>query len=160
MYVKCTNKNCPIDAILMSTHNIQFHDKIRKFTKYLFSWAVERISQSLKNGFEWGMVNKPSVFQLLRFELLRFECIYQFQWHFLENVQNIGNIGGLKKCRKILKNIGTSWQPAYPSNSVIQRLWCTNLNKISDLLSWDRSLSPLTTPIPTGALKTKPDIIA
>ena len=37
LYVKCTHQNCLNEAILMSTHNIQFHDKIRKFLKYLFS---------------------------------------------------------------------------------------------------------------------------
>ena len=45
------------EAIIMSTHNIQFHDKIR-------------ISLGLKNEFELAMVNEPSVF-----ELLRFDCI-------------------------------------------------------------------------------------
>ena len=31
LYVECTHKNCFDEAILMSTHNIQFHDEIRKF---------------------------------------------------------------------------------------------------------------------------------
>ena len=30
LYVECTHKNRLDEAILMSTHNIQFHDKIRK----------------------------------------------------------------------------------------------------------------------------------
>ena len=30
LYVKCTHKNRLDEPILMSTHNIQFHDKIRK----------------------------------------------------------------------------------------------------------------------------------
>ena len=31
LYIECTHKN-PLDkAMLMSTHNIQFHDKIRNF---------------------------------------------------------------------------------------------------------------------------------
>ena len=55
-------------AILMSTHNIHFHDKVRKFTKnwtkYLFSWAIGRISQGLKNEFEEATVNEPWVFKL------------------------------------------------------------------------------------------------
>ena len=29
-YVECTHSNCHNEAILMSTHSIQFHDKIRK----------------------------------------------------------------------------------------------------------------------------------
>ena len=37
-YVECTHSNRLNEAILMSTHNIQFHDKIRKnVPKYLFS---------------------------------------------------------------------------------------------------------------------------
>ena len=52
----------------MSTHNIQFHDKIRKLLKYLFSWATGRVSQGLKNEFELAMVNEPSVFELLNFD--------------------------------------------------------------------------------------------
>ena len=33
-YVECTNLNCLSEAVLIiSTHNIQFHDKIRKFLK-------------------------------------------------------------------------------------------------------------------------------
>ena len=50
----------------MSTHNIHFHDKIRKFP-YLFSLAIGRISYRLKNVFELAVVNEPSVFVLLRF---------------------------------------------------------------------------------------------
>ena len=49
----------------MSTHNIQFHDKIKKILKYLFSSAIGRISLGLKNEFELAMVNEPS----------RFDCI-------------------------------------------------------------------------------------
>ena len=30
-YVECAHKNRLSEAILMSTHNIQFHDKLRKF---------------------------------------------------------------------------------------------------------------------------------
>ena len=55
----------------MSTHNLQFHDKIRKkFFKYLFSWAIRRNLQELKNKFELAVVNKP-----LTLELLRLDCI-------------------------------------------------------------------------------------
>ena len=37
LYVECTYKNRLDEAILMNTHNIQFHDKIRKIPKFLFS---------------------------------------------------------------------------------------------------------------------------
>ena len=50
----------------MSTHNIQLHDKIRIFFKYLFSKAIRRISQGLKNEFELAIVNEPSGFEPLR----------------------------------------------------------------------------------------------
>ena len=53
----------------MSTHNIQFHDKKKKIRKYMVSGAYGRISQGLKNKFQSAMANKPS-----RFELLRFDC--------------------------------------------------------------------------------------
>ena len=55
----------------MSTHNVQFRDKIRNFPKYLFSCAIGRIMCGLKNEFELAMVNEPSVV-----ELLRFDCIW------------------------------------------------------------------------------------
>ena len=50
----------------MSTHNKQFHDEIENFLNYLFSWAIGRILQGLKNEFELAMVKEPSVFELLR----------------------------------------------------------------------------------------------
>ena len=44
LYIECTHYNRIDEVILMSTHNIQFHDKIRKkISKYLFSWAIGRI---------------------------------------------------------------------------------------------------------------------
>ena len=52
----------------MSTHSIQFHDKIRKFPNYLFSWAIGRILWGLQTEFESAMVNEPSVFELLKFD--------------------------------------------------------------------------------------------
>ena len=55
----------------MSTHNNQFHDEIIKKKNLLFYFvAIGRTSQGLKNEFELATVNKPSVF-----ELLRFDCI-------------------------------------------------------------------------------------
>ena len=67
-------------AILMSTHNILFHDKYEKkkksknIPKYLFSLAVGRISYWLKNEFEFATVNESSVF-----ESFRFYCMYTQQ---------------------------------------------------------------------------------
>ena len=60
----------------MSTHNVQFRDKIRNFPKYLFSCAIRSISWGLKNEFELVMVNEPSVI-----ELLRFDCICNLELH-------------------------------------------------------------------------------
>ena len=38
LYVECTHLNRLDEVVLMSTHNIQFHDKIRKkIPKYLLS---------------------------------------------------------------------------------------------------------------------------
>ena len=54
----------------MSTHNIQFHDEIKKILLFFYFVAIGRTSQGLKNKFELAMVNEPSVF-----ELLRFDCI-------------------------------------------------------------------------------------
>ena len=57
----------------MSTHNIHFHDKIRKMLEiylnifFIFYCAIGRISQGLKNEFELAMVNEPSVFESLKF---------------------------------------------------------------------------------------------
>ena len=56
--------------ILMSTHNIYFHDKIRIFSqnipKNLFSLAIGRMSLELENDFESYTVNEQSVFESLR----------------------------------------------------------------------------------------------
>ena len=46
----------------MSMHNLQFHDKIK------ISLNVCFLEQGLKNEFGLIMVNKPSVFELLRFD--------------------------------------------------------------------------------------------
>ena len=40
-------RDCLEEAILMNTHNMQFHDKILK-SAYLFSGAIQRISVELK----------------------------------------------------------------------------------------------------------------
>ena len=53
----------------MSTHNIHFHNKIRKFPLsicFLELWELFR--RDSKTKFESAMVNEPSVFELLRFD--------------------------------------------------------------------------------------------
>ena len=56
----------------MSTHNIQFHDKIRKNPLIIrFLELSEEISYGLKNVFELAMVNEPSMFELLWFDCIK-----------------------------------------------------------------------------------------
>ena len=52
----------------MSRTTYNFMTKEEHFHKYLFSGAIGRIWQGLKNEFESAMVNEPSVFELLRFD--------------------------------------------------------------------------------------------
>ena len=54
----------------MSTHNIQFHDKIRKLPEIFVFLSYRKNFLRLKNEFELAMVNEPSVF-----EPSRFDCI-------------------------------------------------------------------------------------
>ena len=54
----------------MSTYNIQFHDKIRKFPEIFVFLRYRKNFVGLKNKFESAMVNEPS-----GFELLRFDCV-------------------------------------------------------------------------------------
>ena len=57
----------------MSTHNKQFHDKIRKKSVNIcFLELTEKLRRASKNEFELAMVNEPSVF-----ELSRFDCIFE-----------------------------------------------------------------------------------
>ena len=53
----------------MSTHNIYFMIKYENCLKISInnSLAIKRISKRLKNEFKLAMVNKPTVFELLRF---------------------------------------------------------------------------------------------
>ena len=57
----------------MSTHSIQFHDKIKKNPKMLVFWkkTSEEFCRNSKNELELSMVNEP-----LMFELLRFDCTF------------------------------------------------------------------------------------
>ena len=57
----------------MSTHNIQFRDKIRKFPLVFVFWSFWKNFVVTQNEFELVMLNKPSVF-----ELLRFNCIEKY----------------------------------------------------------------------------------
>ena len=52
----------------MSTHNIQFHEKVS--LTFCFLELAKEFCRDSKNEFELAMVNEPSVF-----ELLRFDCI-------------------------------------------------------------------------------------
>ena len=59
----------------MSTHNIQFHDQIRKFPWiFVFLSYRENFVGTQKNEFALAMVNEPSAF-----ELLRFDCVIILQ---------------------------------------------------------------------------------
>ena len=56
------------DTILKITHNIHFHDKIRKHLtnpNYFFSWAIGKIYSGLKNEFESSKKNEPSITEVL-----------------------------------------------------------------------------------------------
>ena len=59
----------------MSTHNIQFHDKIRKF---FLNICFLELSE-LKNEFESAMVNQPSVFELSRLDCMSNNATYDSQ---------------------------------------------------------------------------------
>ena len=50
----------------MSTHNIQFHDKIRKFTLYIC--FLELSGEFRQKRVRITMVNEPSVFEPSRFD--------------------------------------------------------------------------------------------
>ena len=53
----------------MSTHNIQLHDRVRKFHQN-FNICFLKLSEEFagtKTEFESAMVNEPSMFELLRF---------------------------------------------------------------------------------------------
>ena len=52
----------------MSTHNIQFHDKIRKFPQIFVFMSYRKNFVWTNNEFESSMVNEPSLFELLRFD--------------------------------------------------------------------------------------------
>ena len=52
----------------MSTHNIQFHDKIRNCPEVFVFLRCRKNFMGLKNEFELAMVNESSMFELLRFD--------------------------------------------------------------------------------------------
>ena len=54
--------------ILMSTHNIQFHNEIRK--PLIFVFLIYR--KNFVGSQKLSMVNEPSVFELLRFDCSSF----------------------------------------------------------------------------------------
>ena len=72
------------EAILMSTHNIQFLAEKNIFL-IIFPWVIGRTSQGIKNEFELAMENDP-----LMFELLRFDCsslFYSTQWFYEQTMK-------------------------------------------------------------------------
>ena len=52
----------------MSTHNIQFYDKIS--LNICFLQVAEEFRWDSKNEFELAMANEPLVFKLLRFDCI------------------------------------------------------------------------------------------
>ena len=69
----------------MSTHNIQFHHKIRTFPKYLFFWSYRKNFVGTKNEFELAMVNEPSVFEPLGF----YYCFFFFYYYYYCKGDNV-----------------------------------------------------------------------
>ena len=65
----CSHENCLIEAILMSTqiYHFQFKKEITITLNYPKSAANWQVSFGLKNKFETAVVNKPSVFEPLKF---------------------------------------------------------------------------------------------
>ena len=60
----------------MSTHNIQFQDKIKLPLNICFLELSEEFRT--KNEFKLTMVNEPSVFELLRFNCICLACMEVF----------------------------------------------------------------------------------
>ena len=68
-YFVCSHENRLDEAILMRTHNISFSIKKKKkiTLNYPKSAAMGFCAKGLKKEFETAVVNKPSVFQPLKF---------------------------------------------------------------------------------------------
>ena len=71
MYIVCSNENCLIEAILISTHNLPFSiqkkkKKKRKSPKIILNLQLREVSKGLKNEFETVVVNEPSMFEPLK----------------------------------------------------------------------------------------------
>ena len=60
----------------MSAHNIQFHDKIRKFPYVFVFLSYRKNFLRTHKRFELAMVNEPSVFELLRFDCINTGVFY------------------------------------------------------------------------------------
>ena len=56
----------------MSTLNIQFQDKIRKFPEIFIFLSYRKNFLGLKNEFELAIVNEPSVFEPSRFDCMSY----------------------------------------------------------------------------------------
>ena len=66
LYVEFTHQNCLDEAILLSTHNIQFHDK-KISINIVFLGYRKNFVGTHKNEFELSQVIEPSVFESSRF---------------------------------------------------------------------------------------------
>ena len=84
-YVVCSHQNRPIEAILMSTHNITFSTKKENHPKRFYICSYGIFSKGPKNEFETAMVNEPSVLKPLKFF-----CIYIF-FTLIYHVRNNSN---------------------------------------------------------------------
>ena len=82
----------------MSTHNIQFHDKIRKFP-YIFL-AIGRILQGLKNECESSKVNKPSVC-----ESSRIFCLFMLRFYGLVNPMGSYRVWSVYQTTRLLDRL-------------------------------------------------------
>ena len=67
----------------MSTHNTQFHDKIKFLLVFVFELSGE-FRRDSKNEFELTMVNESSMFELLRFDRILVVPHTIFQSSFLD----------------------------------------------------------------------------
>ena len=63
-YVECTHLNRLDEAILMSKHKIQFHNKINKLPQLFVFLSYRKNFLRTENVFELAMVNELSVFEL------------------------------------------------------------------------------------------------
>ena len=73
----------------MSTQNIQFHNKLRKFPKVLDFLSYRKKLIRIQNVFELDMVNEPWMIELLRFGCTFFYCRSAIFCNVLLEINNI-----------------------------------------------------------------------